>query len=138
MREVCGMGNLQADKENIIKKFGLTNENGAWYSHKENSHKHLIVKDNFYQRTDTIGLLFRINKLCIGKTNYFRRNIGKYEPLKYHYKDGFIGVPLWDADFLRHKASGFVLDFNYLRTITVHENFVALYNELETHEVHTA
>jgi hypothetical protein len=58
----------------------------------------------------------------------------KYEPCKYHYKKGFITVPLWDADFLRHKASGFILDFNYLQTITVHEDFVSLCNELEKYE----
>jgi hypothetical protein len=52
--------------------------------------------------------------------------IDKFEPLKYHYKDGFISVPLWDADFLRHKASGYILDFHYLQTITVYDDFVAL------------
>ena len=62
----------------------------------------------------------------MGKVKYFRQNIDNYEPLKYHYKDGFIAVPLWDADFLRHKASGFILDFSYLRTITVYDDFVAL------------
>ena len=129
------MGSCQLDKENVIQKFGLIYEDGAWYSCKENAHKHLIVKDSFYQRTDTIGLLFRINKLCMAKVKYFRQNIDKYEPLKYHYKNGFIIVPLWDADFLRHKASGFILDFNYLQTITVYEDFVALYRELESYEI---
>jgi len=128
------MDNLQIGKESIIEKFGLIYEGGAWYSHKDNSHKHLIVKESFYQRTDTIGLLFRVNKLCIAKVKYFRSNIESYEPMKYHYKDGFISVPLWDADFLRHKASGFILDFNFLRAITVYEDFVALYTELETYE----
>jgi hypothetical protein len=52
--------------------------------------------------------------------------IDKFEPLKYHYKDGFISVPLWDADFLRHRASGYILDFRYLQTITVYDDFVAL------------
>ena len=124
----------QPDKENILKKYGLTHEKGAWYSHMDNSHKHLIVKDSFYQRTDTIGLLFRINKLCIAKANYFRRNIGSYEPMKYHYKDGFISVPLWDADFLKHKASGLIIDFDFLRTITVYDDFVSFYKELESYE----
>ena len=131
------MYNLQIEKENIIKKFGLIYENNAWYSHKDNSHKHLIVKEDFYQRTDTIGLLFRVNKLCIAKVKYFRANIENYEPLKYHYKDGFISVPLWDADFLRHKSSGYILDFNFLREITVYEDFVALYTELEACETRT-
>ena len=122
------------DKENILRKFGLIHENGAWYSDKDNSHKHLIVKDSFYQKTDVLGLLFRINKLCIAKLTYFRHNIDKYEPLKYHYRDGFESVPLWDSDFLRHRASAFVLDFNYLRSITVYEDFVSLCKELESYE----
>ncbi len=101
---------------------------------KENSHKHLIFKDVFYERADIIGLLFRINKLCMAKVKYFRENVEKYEPCKYHYKDGFTVVPLWDADFLRHKASGFILDFSFLQTITVYDDFVALYKELESYE----
>ena len=125
----------KVDKENIINKHALIHENGAWYSCKDNSHKHLIIKDSFLEKTDTIGLLFRINKLCMAKVKYFRQNIDKFEPCKYHYEQGFIDVPLWDADFLRHKASGFILDFNFLQTITVYEDFVAICNELELYEI---
>ena len=46
------------EKELIIQKYGLVNEKGAWYSDKENSHKHLIVRDDYLQKTDTLGLLF--------------------------------------------------------------------------------
>ena len=66
---------------------------------------------------------------------HFRANIDKYEPLKNHYKDGFVSVPLWDADFLWHRASGTILDFRYLQTITVYEDFAALCTELENYEV---
>jgi hypothetical protein len=124
----------ETDKEKFVKKHGLINENNAWYEHGENSHKHLIFKDEFYDKSDIIELLFRFNKLCIAKVKYFRKNIHKYEPLKYHYKNGFITVPLWDADFLRHKASGYILDFKYLQTITVYDDFVSLYKELEEYE----
>ena len=122
------------DKDLLLKKYGLLHENGAWYSDKENSHKHLIVKDSFLQKTDTIGLLFRINKLCTAKVKYFRQNIDKYESYKYDYKNDFVTVPLWDADFLKHKASGFILDFRFLQTITVYKDFVVLCKELESHE----
>jgi hypothetical protein len=124
----------EMDKENFVKKHGLINENNAWYECGENSHKHLIFKDIFYDKADIIDLLFRYNKLCTAKVKYFRKNIHKYEPCKYHYKNGFITVPLWDADFLRHKASGYILDFKYLQTITVYEDFVSLYKELEEFE----
>ena len=122
------------DKELLIEKYKLIHENNAWYSDRENSHKHLIFKDVFYERNDVLGLLFRINKLCAAKVKYFRANIDKFEPLKYHYRDGFVSVPLWDTDFLRHRASGFIFDFRYLQTITVYEDFVALCSELESYE----
>ena len=122
------------DKFLLAKKHHLKHENNAWYSERENSHKHLIFKDCFFEKTDVLGLLFRINKLCIAKVKYFRANIGKYEPLKYDYKMGFISAPLWDADFLRHLASGYIIDFRYLQTITVYDDFVAFCNELESFE----
>lgn len=122
------------EKQLLIEKYRLKHENNAWYSERENSHKHLIFKDSFVERTDVLGLLFRINKLCMGKLKYFRSNIDKYESLKYHYKDGFVSVPLWDADFFRHRASGYILDFRYLQTITVYDDFVALCRELEAFE----
>lgn len=49
-------------------------------------------------------------------------------------EEGFVAVPLWDADFLRHRASGLILDFRYLRTITVYEDFAALCSELESYD----
>jgi hypothetical protein len=70
----------------------------------------------------------------MAKVNYFRKNIDKYDPLKYDYKKGFIVVPLWDSNFFRHKASGFVLDFRYLSTIIVYADFVTLCKELEKYE----
>jgi len=122
------------DKEKITNKYGLIHENHAWYSHGENSHKHLIFKDPFYEKSDVLGLLFRINKLCMGKLKYFRKNIDKYEPCICHYKEGFTVVPLWNADYLRHKASGFILDFRFLQGITVFDDFTALCDELEGYE----
>jgi hypothetical protein len=124
----------EAEKEKFVKKHGLIHEKNAWYECGENSHKHLIFKDTFYAQSDILELLFRFNKLCTAKVKYFRKNIHKYEPCKYHYKNGFIAVPLWDADFLRHYASGYILDLKYLQTITVYEDFVSLYEELEGYE----
>ena len=91
-------------------------------------------KNAFFERTDVIGLLLRINKLCMAKVKYFRTNLDKFEPLKYDYKRGFVTVPLWNSDFLRHRASGYILDYRYLQTITVYDDFVALCNELEAFE----
>lgn len=122
------------DKYLLIEKYHLIHENNAWYSDRENSHKHLMFEDAFFERTDVIGLLFRINKLCMAKVKYFRMNMDKFEPLKYHYTNGFVAVPLWDADFLRHRASGYILDFRYLQTITVYDDFVSLCKELESFE----
>ena len=122
------------EKQKLVEKYGLKHENNAWYSDKENAHKHLIFKYALFESTDVIGLLFRINKLCMAKVKYFRNNIMKYEPLKYDYRKGFLVVPLWDADFLRHRYSGYILDFRYLQTITVYEDFANLCRELEAFE----
>jgi len=120
-----------SDKEKIVNKYGLFLENGGWYSQKENSHKHLIFKNSFYQKQDIIGLLFRINKLCMAKVKYFRQNIDDFEPFKYNYKNGFIKTELWDSEFLKHIASGYMLDYRFLQSITVYSDFVNLCNELE-------
>ena len=125
---------VKDDKQLLVEKYGLKHESNAWYSEMENSHKHLIFKDSFFEHTDLIGLLFRIHKLCMAKVNYFRRNIEKYEPLKYDYKKGFVAVPLWDADFLKHQPSGLILDFRYLQTITIYDDFLNLCKELESFE----
>jgi hypothetical protein len=122
------------DKEKIISKYGLRLENGMWWQERENSHKSPIFRDVFLQKNDTLGLLFRINKLCGAKVSYFRSNLDKFEPLKYDYRQGFVATELWDSDFLRHKASGNILDYRYLQTITVHADFVALCQELEIEE----
>ena len=46
------------EKMLLVEKYHLIHENNAWYSDRENSHKHLIFKDVFFERTDVIGLLF--------------------------------------------------------------------------------
>ena len=64
MRHLKGMngGNrmehMKEDKMLLVEKYNLKHENNAWYSEKENSHKHLIFKDAFFERADLIGLLF--------------------------------------------------------------------------------
>ena len=59
------------DKYLLIEKYHLQHENHAWYSDRETPHKHLIFKDAFFERTDIIGLLFRINKLCMTMLNEY-------------------------------------------------------------------
>lgn len=122
------------DKERLIRKYGLVLENHAWYSIKENAYKQLIFKESFVERVDVLGMLFRINKLCAAKMKYFRLNIGKYQPLKYHYKDGFVRAPLWDAEFFGHDSSGYILDLRYLQSITALSDFEVLCRELESYE----
>ena len=123
-----------SDKDNIIKKYDLKKENNAWYQEKENSHKTLIFTDKFLNRNDTIGILFRIYKLCFAKVKYFRAYSFKFEPYKYDYKEGFIKTELWDAEFFKHIDSGYMLDLRYLQSITIYENFLKLCEELESFE----
>jgi len=119
------------DKEKLVAKFGLILENGKWYSKKENAHPHLIFTDKYFQKTDLLGLVCRINKLCFAKVKYFRQNIDRFEPLKYDMENGFIKTGLWDVNFFRHKASGLIIDLRYLQTITVYEDFVKLCEKLD-------
>ena len=99
------------EKQLLVEKYGLKHENCAWYSEKENAHKHLIFKDAFFERTDIIGLLFRINKLCMAKVKYFRANIAQYDPLKYDYKKGFVNCAAVGCGL--SKTSQFGVDFRF-------------------------
>ena len=123
-----------ADKENIIKKYDLIKEGDSWYQEKENSHKTLIFTDKFLNRNDTIGILFRIYKLCFAKVKYFRTYMFKFVPYKYDYKKGFIETELWDAEFFKHIDSGYIIDLRYLQSIKVYEDFIKLCEELEEFE----
>lgn len=125
---------LERDKAALIAKYGLVCEDGSWYSIKENAHKHLIFKDRFLRRADIVALLCRVNKLCGAKVKYLRQNIDHFIPLCHHYRLGFLEVPLWNADFLQHKASALIIDLRYLQTITEYEDFVTLCRELAAYE----
>lgn len=122
------------EKSSLINKYGLFPEKDGWYQQKENSHKHLIFRNDFYQRSDLIGLLFRLQKLCVAKTHYFRQHLTAFEPYKYHYKNGFVKTSLWDSEFLKHKASGYLLDYRSLQAITKYTDFERLTKELESFE----
>jgi hypothetical protein len=119
-------------KQKIIKKYGLRLENEAWYQVKENSHKAMIFKDSYLKNSDVIGILFRINKLCQAKVKYFREHLNEYEPYKYDYKKGFIKTELWDSEFLKHTASGYILDYRFLQSINNYNDFVNICNELDS------
>ena len=61
------------EKMLLVEKYHLIHENNAWYSDRENSHKHLIFKDVFFERTDVIGLLFRINSYAWQRSSISER-----------------------------------------------------------------
>jgi len=50
---------------------------------------------------------------------------------KYHPFKGFTKAEFADSDFLRHKASGKIIDYSYLQRITDIEVFKELCNALE-------
>jgi len=126
---------LSNEKIRIIEKFGLKSTPDLyWISEKENAHPHIFFKHSFLKDTDIIGVLFRINRLCFAKVNYFRRNSDKFEPYKYDFQQNFIKTEWWDAEFLKHIASGFHIDMRYLQTITEIEKFIQFYEYLESFE----
>lgn len=123
------------DKEKIIAKYGLLKEGDGWYQTAENSHKALIMKDDFLRYNDILGIIFRINKLCSAKVKYFRQNIDKFQPCKHHFQNGFVNTELWDSEFLLHKASGFMVDYRYLQAIHRYTDFLEFCRVLEEYEV---
>jgi hypothetical protein len=123
------------DKKLLIQKLGLVLENGRWFSKKENTHSALIFTEHYVDTHDVLSMLFRANKLCLGKLKYFRVNLDKFESFKYNFEQGFVLVELWDTEFFRHKKSGFYIDLRFLQTITIFDDFVAFCERLEKHEL---
>ncbi|MCP4156179.1 MAG: hypothetical protein GY757_51135 [bacterium] len=126
---------LLPDVVKLIEKFGLQSTPQLhWVSRKENAHEHLYFKHNYLLNNDVLHILFRLNRLCFGKVNYFSQHIDKYEPLVYDLKEGFTKTELWNAEFLEHKASGNRIDLRYLQSITEIEIFRELCAYLESYE----
>ncbi len=126
---------LSAEKVSLIDKFGLQSTPDLyWVSRKENAHDHIIFKHNYLKKHDIIRVLFRINRLCFAKVNYFSQNENKFEPQVYDYKNGFTKTDWWNTEFLRHKESGFQIDLRYLQTITDIEKFRGFCDYLESLE----
>lgn len=126
---------LSPEKVKIIEKFGLSsNKKSEWISEKENAHPHLIFKQSFALKTDLIRLLFRVFGLCAAKVTYFRNNMDHFECYIHNYKWGFIKCELWNAEFFKHKAGGFMIDIRELQKITRIEDFRELCAYLESFE----
>jgi len=126
------ISSLSEDKKKFIEKHSLIiTENMLWVTLKENSFPRKICKHSLMEKGDMLALLFRINEVCFAKLNYFRSHLSLFEPYKYHYKDGFTRTELWDADFLKHQASGYIIDFRYLNSIKEIEKFRAFCMYLE-------
>lgn len=126
---------LSEEKIRIIEKFGLhSTEDFYWISKKENTHEHIFFKHSYCKNSDIIHILFRINRLCFAKVKYFSNHADNFEPYIYNFKEGFQKTELWNADFLKHKASGLLIDLRYLQTITDIEKFKELCAYLESFE----
>lgn len=123
---------LPPEKVMLIEKFGLVAAPDLkWISIKENAHSQVFFTHSFAQRSDIIGMVFRINRLCFAKLKYFRSNINKYQAMIHAPDSGFEETPLWNVDFLKHTPSGRVIDLRFLQRITKIEDFVEFVNELE-------
>lgn len=126
---------LSPEKVRLIDKFGLQSTPDLyWVSRKENAHEHIIFKHNYLKNNDIIRVLFRVNRLCFAKVNYFSQNADKFEPQIYDYKNGFTKTDWWNTEFLRHKTSGYHIDLRFLQTITDIEKFKEFCAYLESIE----
>jgi hypothetical protein len=128
--------NLSQDKIKLIERYGLiSTADLKWVSKKENSHELIYFTHSFLTKSDILGLIFRINRLCFAKIKYFRAHLDSYEPYLYDAEKGFEKTEWWNSDFLKHKASGFVIDYRYLQRITRIEDFKMLCARLEGFEL---
>jgi hypothetical protein len=126
---------LDLEKIKIIDKYCLfPDANNVWLSKNENSFEKRIAKQSFLEKNDVLGVVFRINELCAAKLKYFRNNLKKYEPLIYDIDLGFTKTELWNMEFLKHKASGKIIDLRYLLKIHKIEKFEELCKKLEEFE----
>jgi len=126
---------LSPEKVMLIEKYALVADpHLKWISVKENAHSQVFFTHSFALKSDIIGLLFRTNRLCFAKLKYFRSNISKYRALVHTPDLGFGETELWDADFLKHIASGQIIDFRFLQKITQIEDFNQFVNHLEKFE----
>ncbi len=126
---------LTHDKVKILEKFDLRSTPDLyWISITENAHEHKIFRHQFLKNNDIVRALFRINRLCFAKVNYFSRNSTKYKPQSYDFKVGFTETDWWNADFLKHNDSGFQLDLRFLKSITDIKEFHDLCHYLESFE----
>ncbi len=118
------ISSLPDEKKKFIEKHSLIlTDNMLWVTLKENSFPRKICRHGFMEKSDILGLLFRVNEVCFAKVNYFRSHISAFESYKYHYKNGFVSTDLWDTEFFKHKVSGFIIDLRYLNSIKEIEKF---------------
>lgn len=75
--------------------------------------KHFLIK-----KWGLIQIIFYMNRLCYGKIKYFTANWNEFSPGKHDWKLGFIECPLWDMEFIKHNATGNVVDLRWLKGIT--------------------
>ena len=126
---------LTEEKRKLIEKYSLQlTDRMMWVTMKENSFPKKICRHTYLVKSDIMGLLFRVNEICFAKVNYFRLKRSSFEAFTYHFKNGFTPAELWDADFLRHKASGFMIDLRYLNKIKEIEKFREFCDYLEGFE----
>ena len=126
---------LPDEKRKFIEKHNLLlTDKMVWITLGENAFPRKICRHRFLEKSDILSLVFRVNEICFAKVNYFRSHISSFEPYKYHYKDGFISTGLWDTEFLKHKASGYIIDLRYLNSIREIEKFREFCMYLEEYE----
>ncbi len=115
---------LDRDIVLLLERFNLqSTKSSTWISVEDNTHIHMIFTQKFLLKCDQLTALFRIKKLCWAKVNYFKRNIEKFITLKHDPFMGFKQCELWDSDFLQHKRSGTIIDYNFLVRIRDIEKF---------------
>jgi hypothetical protein len=126
---------LSLDKIKLIDKYNLScNENLIWqFKHGKYSTVDYF-SHKFAKKHSALAMLFYINRLCYAKIKYFEKNLAKYEPYKYDFKDGFKKCEIYDMGFLLHKPSSNMIDIRNLKEIKNIDEFDIFCAHLESFE----
>jgi hypothetical protein len=124
---------LSEEKLKFIDKYRLElNSRRRWICRKNQTPERVYFSHKFILNNSILEIISRKYQLCFVKLKYFRKNLDKYDFLKYDPEKGFCKTELWDAEFFRHIKSERIIDLRYLQQIRNVEVFNRLLEWLES------
>jgi len=134
-RDACLKSELDEDKARLLEKYNLISTPDLyWMSKSENALDQIVFKHSYVKKNDLIAIICRLNKLCFAKVKYLRQKSEFFVPYVYNYRDGFVPTEPWNAEFLKHRPSGFYIDLRNLQFMYDNDEFKAFCGYLDSFE----